>query len=259
MRSAQTVTAVVLAGGDAGDALAVAAGVPAKSLLPVAGRPLASYVLDALQTSGRVGETVYVGPTDPELAAYQVVNVPAGRRFEDSLALGLGAALGRGAESVLVATADLPWLTPDAVARFVDAASALEVDVVYPIAVEETMRDAFPEQGRTYVKLREGRFTGGNLALLTAAGATAVLPLVSRAFRSRKNPLAMASIIGPDVAVGLIGGGASLAALEKRASHLLGVAARALRTEDAGLAADVDRLDHLPGVLDPAQPEWRKA
>lgn len=259
MRTAQAVTAVVLAGGDAGDALAVSAGVPAKSLLPVAGRPLASYVLDALQTSGRVGETVYVGPTDQELAAYEVVNVPAGRRFEDSLALGLGAAFGRGAASILVVTADLPWLTPDAVARFVDAAIALDVDVVYPIAAEATMQAAFPEQGRTYVKLREGRFTGGNLALLTEAGGTAVLPLVSRAFRSRKNPLAMASFIGLDVAFGLISGGASLAALEKRVSDMLGVAARAHRTDDAGVAADVDRLDHLPGVLDPAQPEWRKA
>lgn len=259
MRQAQAVTAVVLAGGDAGDALAVSAGVPAKSLLPVAGRPLASYVLDALQASGSVGEIVYVGPTDQELAAYEVVHVPAGRRFEDSLALGLGAALGRGAERMLVATADLPWITPEAVTRFLDSASALEADVVYPIVAEETMQAAFPEQRRTYVRLRDGRFTGGNLALLTAEGVTGVLPLVSRAFRSRKNPVAMASIIGLDVAVGLASGGASLASLEARASHLMRVPGRALRSEDASLAADVDRLDHLPGVLDPAEPEWRKA
>ncbi len=259
MRPSEGVTAVVLAGGDAGDALATAAGVAAKALLPVSGRPLASYVLEALESSGIVGEVVYVGPTDQELAAHDVVEVPAGRRFEDSLALGLGAGLGRGATKLLVVTADLPWLTGDAVARFLDASIAMEADVVYPIVEEGIMRRAFPEQRRTYVRLKEGRFTGGNMALLTPPGIAGVLPLVSRAFHARKSPAALARIIGLDVALSLVGGTASLATLEQRVSGLLGVAGRVLRSEDAGVAADVDRLDHLPGVLDPAQPEWRKA
>lgn len=259
MRPAQGVTAVVLAGGDAGDALAAAAGVPAKALLPVAGRPLASYVLGALEASGKVSEVVYVGPTDQVLDRHRLLPVPSGRRFEDSLALGLGAALGRGATSLLVVTADLPWLTGEAVGRFVEAAQALSADVVYSIVAEEDMNAAFPEQRRTYVRLREGRFTGGNLALLTQGAVAAVLPLVSQAFRSRKNPVALSALIGLDVALSLLTGAASVASLEQRASRLMGVAGRALRTQDAGLAADVDRLDHLPGVLDPAQPEWRNA
>ncbi|HLV13386.1 MAG TPA: hypothetical protein VKY42_13135, partial [Trueperaceae bacterium] len=91
------------------------------------------------------------------------------------------------------------------------------------------------------------------------AATTAVLPLVSRAFAGRKNPFALAAIVGTGVLLGLLAGTATLAGLEARVGRLLGVTARALPTEDAGLAADVDRLDHLPGVLDPAQPEWRNA
>jgi len=259
MSMAESVTAVVLAGGDDRDELAVAAGVPAKALMPVAGRPLAAYVLEALAASGSVREVVLVGPSDPALASYGAVSVPAGRRFEDSLALGLGAELGRGAGHVLAATADLPWLEPGAVARFVDAALATGADVVYPVVGEDAMTRAFPEQRRTYVRLREGRFTGGNLTLLSPAATTAVLPLVSRAFAGRKNPFALAAIVGTGVLLGLLAGTATLAGLEARVGRLLGVTARALPTEDAGLAADVDRLDHLPGVLDPAQPEWRNA
>lgn len=259
MRPAEGLTAVVLAGGDASDGLAALAGVPAKALLPVAGRPLAGYVLDALRASGLVRETVYVGPTDQELADYDVVPVPAGQRFEDSLALGLGAALGRGADQLLVATADLPWLTADDVSRFVHGALGLHADLVYPIVAQEHMVSAFPEQRRTYVRLREGRFTGGNLALLSPQAVTSLLPIVSKAFGVRKNPVRMAGLIGLDVIVSLVAGTASLAPLETRVSRILGLQARALRMEDAGVAADVDRIDHLPGMLDPVQPEWRKA
>ncbi len=251
--------AIVLAGGDASDQVALRGGVPGKALLPVAGRPLAAYVLDALERSGRVSRVVYVGPIEQELSSYDVVGLPGGRRFEDSLALGMGAALAMGAESLLVATADLPWLTPAAVARFADAASALDVDVVYPVVSEADMNAAFPEQRRTYVRLREGRFTGGNLALLSRAGALALLPVISRAFAARKNPLALAALVGPGVVAGLLTGTATLGGLEARVSRLLGVPGRALPVADAGIAADVDRLDHLPGVLDPAQPGWEGA
>ena len=63
-------TAVVLAGGDAGDALAAAAGVPAKALLPVGGRPLASYVLGALEASGKGTVYSYVVNHHPQVPAF---------------------------------------------------------------------------------------------------------------------------------------------------------------------------------------------
>lgn len=252
-------TAVVLAGGGAGDAVAAAAGVEAKALLPVSGRPLAAFVLDALTGSGRVDEVVYVGPGAAQLGGYDLVPVPSGRRFEDSLALGLGAALGRGAREVLVATADVPWVTPDAVARFVDGARALGAQLVYPVVAEADMAREFPEQRRTYARLRDGRFTGGNLALVAAEAVPALLPLVSRAFAARKDPLRLAALVGLGVLLRLVTGTATIATLEARVGRLLGVSARALRTADASVAADVDRLDHLPGVLDPAQPQWRNA
>jgi CTP:molybdopterin cytidylyltransferase MocA len=252
-------TAVVLAGADAGDTIAGAGGVEAKALLPVAGRPLAAYVLEALTRSGRVDEVVYVGPGAAYLGGYEVVAMPSGRRFEDSLALGLGAAIGRGAQQVLLATADLPWLAPEAVTRFVDAARLTGAQLVYPVVADEDIERAFPGQKRTYVRLGDGRFTGGNLALLTREAVPAVLPLISRAFAGRKDPLKLAALVGFGTLLRLLTGTATLASLEARVGELLGVNARALRTADAAVAADVDKLDHLPGVLDPSQPQWRNA
>lgn len=228
----------MLGGGDAADPLARAAGVPAKALVPLAGRPLASYVLRALEGSGRVDRCVYVGPGGEGLEPRPDAVLPAGERLVDSLALGLGAALARPAEWLLLASADLPWLEPGEVARLLDGAPA--ADLVYPVVAEATARAAFPGQARTFVRLREGRFTGGNLFLLRPAAAPRLLAFADRAYRARKNPLALAALAGPGVLAGLLSGRASLEWLERRVGARLGLEARVLVSQDAGLAADVD-------------------
>lgn len=54
--------AVVLAGGSPDDPLAARYGVAAKTLVPVHGRPMVAYTLEALRATPEVGRVVYVGP-----------------------------------------------------------------------------------------------------------------------------------------------------------------------------------------------------
>lgn len=249
------VTAVVLAGGDRGDLLAGEAGVPAKALLPIDGRPMGAYVLHALRDCAAVRRIVYVGPTDSQLDGLYDVALPAGERLVDSLALGVGAALGSGASDLLVLSADIPWLDGAMITRFLaSCATTGPADIYYPVVREESSRARFPDQQRTFVKLRDGRFTGANLALASQSGVTSLLPLLDSVYRARKNPFALAAIMGPAVLVRLLLGVASIASLENRAARLLGLTARAVISADPELAADVDRPTHLPGVLDPEQP-----
>ena len=253
--SAGGIVAVVLAGGDRGDSLAASGGVAAKALLPVAGQPMGAYVLRALRDCEAVSRIVYVGPTEGRLSGLIDTELASGERLVDSLALGLGAALGAGAQSVLVLSADVPWITGAMVTRFLAAcAAAGPADVYYPVVREQAYRARFPDHRRTYVKLREGRVTGGNLALLTPGGATAVLPLIDRVFRSRKNPFSLAAIMGFDVLASLLLGSASLPRLERRAAALLGRPGRVVVSQDPELAADVDQPTHMPGVLGEEQP-----
>lgn len=252
--------AVVLAGGDASDALAADAGVAAKALVPLGDRPLGAFVLQALRGSGVIDDIVYVGPTDVRLARLYDAQLPAGERLVDSLALGLGAALSAGEhEHVLLVSADIPWITGEMVARFVEGAAASSTPdgraaLVYPIVTEASATAQFPHQRRTYARLKDGRFTGGNMLLLDRALAPALLPLVDRVFRARKNPFALASIVGLDVLLAFVLGHADVPRLEKRVSQLLGAPARALLSEDAALAADVDSPAHMPGTLAPNLP-----
>ena len=251
--SREAITAVVLAGGEVGDRMAADAGVEAKALVPLAGKPMGAYVLEALRGCAAVGRIVYVGPVNVRLRGLYDVSVPAGRRLVDSLALGVGAALAQAPEArLLVLTADIPWVTSNGLAAFIDAVP--DADLVYPAVTEAASSAQFPHQRRTYARLREGRLTGGNAVLMAPAAVPKLLPLIDAAFRARKNPLALAGLFGVDVLLALLLGRAGIGQLERRLERISGIRARALVTDDAALAADVDRPGHLPGALDERHP-----
>lgn len=263
----ESVTAVVLAGGDVSDRIAREAGVDAKALLPIGDRPMGAYVLEALRGCSAVRSIVYVGAASARLAPSYDVRVEAGARFVDSLALGLGAAMaitdGNPRAPFLLLGADVPWLTAAMLDRFVERAMELPIepssartgpDLVYPVVPQAAAEAQFPHQRRTFARLRDGRFTGGNVILLRASVVGRLLPLIDRVYRARKNPAALAAIVGWDVLFSLLVGTASIAALERRVSALLGAPARALVTSDAAIAADVDRPAHVPGTAHESLP-----
>ncbi len=239
------VSAVILAGGG-GDELSRAAGVSAKALVPFEGQPLASYVLNALHGSAGVARILYVGEATPAISAQVARVLPAGATFVQSFTVGVKAALALAPESpVLVTTADLPWLQAAAVDDFL--AAALGVALAYPIVRGETALARFPEQRRTFVRLRDGRFTGGNMIVLSPEMVPVLLPFIERAYQGRKNPLVLARLFGFDFIVKLALGQLSIAAVERRATHVLGLPVRALETPHASIGADVDKLEHLKG------------
>jgi CTP:molybdopterin cytidylyltransferase MocA len=260
---ATPVVAVVLAGGDRGDRLAASAGARSKALVPLHGPPMGAYVAHALRHAGGVERIVWVGACDATIAPLVDVVLPSGRRMVDSFAMGMGAALAAptatAAMRVLVVSADIPWWTAEGVRRFLREAPL--VDVVYPVVAEEDASRQFPDQRRTYVKLREGRFTGGNAVLLSVDALLRLLPLIDAAFAARKQPWALARIIGLTTLLSLLLGRASIAAIERRVAALVGVSVIAHRSYDASIAADVDDPSHLTAsptlpslILDPVPP-----
>jgi molybdopterin-guanine dinucleotide biosynthesis protein A len=237
--------AVVLAGGGADDELARSAGAASKALVPIDGAPMGAYVLSSLRGSGLVPAIVYVGPTDDRTRALVDQVVPPGRRMVDSLAMGFGAALALAApgDRLMVVTADIPWWTAEGVRAFLEGAP--DADLVYPAVTAATAEAAFPGQRRTFVRLRDGRFTGGNAVLLSQAAVPALLPVVDQIFSARKAPWRLASLIGLDVLWGLLTGRARLSEVEARVSRLLGLEGRVMVSDDAAIAADIDRPEQL--------------
>lgn len=242
--STKPATAVILAGGDASDRLASHQGAPAKAHVKVGGRSLADLVMTAVAEATSVDRIVFVGSLPADVRQQPDATVPSGKLFSDSVALGLGAALGLDPEApLLLCTCDLPWLTGAAIDRFVGRSTD---DLNYPIISREVALKDFPGQERTWVKLKQGQVTGGNLALIQARVVPDLLLLTDRFFRARKNPLALSSLVGFGTLIDLLLGRADLPSLETRVSALLGHQARAVWAEDASLGADVDKPEQLP-------------
>ena len=250
------VVAVVLGGGQ--DALAAHAGVASKALVPFHGKPLGLYVLEALRESSQVTRVIYVGEPNPLFAPYVDRVVAPGEGMADSLRGGLEAALALSTPEgrLLAVSADLPWLTAEAVDHVLSAgADSLDgAALVYPVVSKGAAEAQFPGQKRTYARFKEGVFTGGNLIVLRPGMVPTLLPFVDRAYRARKNPLALAALIGPGILLKFIMGRLPLAVLERRISELLQGSVRALPTPYAALGADVDKPEHLsaPGLAAPA-------
>ncbi|WP_298628746.1 NTP transferase domain-containing protein [uncultured Thermus sp.] len=226
--------AIVLGGGE--EAWARKYGVRSKALVPYRGRPMAEWVLSALQEAGL--SAIYVGE-NPGLAPSPRLTLPD----TGSLLGNLEAALGHAEGRVLVATADIPHLSPEAV-RFV-LEKAPEAALVYPIVPKGAVEARFPHTRRTYARLREGVFTGGNLLLLHKELFFQALPLAQRVVALRKKPWALARLIGWDILLKLLLGRLTLPELEARAKRILGVEARALITPYPEVGVDVDREEDL--------------
>ncbi|WP_309569813.1 NTP transferase domain-containing protein [Deinococcus sp.] len=240
-------SAVVLGGGDPGDPFAAAHSVKVKPLIPVGGQPMAVHVLRALRSSGRVELIAYVGPTTPEIDAMIDMRVTDVGTLLGNLEAGVEA-LTHGvlnpSERVLIATADIPMLTAAQVRDVLDSAPP-DAGLVYPVVRREVCEAAYPGVKRTYARLKDGSFTGGNLFLLDPALLGQFLPRLRAVLAARKAPLRLAALIGPGILLRLVTGRLTVEALEAKVSALLSVPARALITPHAAVGTDVDKDEDL--------------
>lgn len=243
--------AVILAGGGRDDKLALAAGAPCKALVRLNGRPLMAWVAEALQLSELVERVVAVeGPnrslTDDGQPLLPIVTAH-GTGFADTLLAAVEAF--PNAERILVATADLPLLTPEAVDGFIRSCQESAGELSYPVVQAEAFDRAFPGRGKTVVRLREGRFTGGNLAIVTRRFVLEQGSAIERTFDRRKSPVGLAAMFGLSFILRLVTGRLRLVDLERRGTEMLGAQLRAVPVQWPEIGFDVDDPDDLDLAL----------
>jgi GTP:adenosylcobinamide-phosphate guanylyltransferase len=188
------VDAVILAGGD-GEVIDPSCRF--KGLLPVAGKPLVEWVVDAFKEATLINEIAVVIPTAEGLGPWvdrvDKLVVSDGLFMDNVLA---GVASFRVDRPVLVATGDIPLITPEAVDDFVRSSLATDADFTYPLVTRAQMELEFPGSERTYFRLRTGWHTGGNAMLANPRLIPAARDLGQRLFDQRKNPIGVLRIAG---------------------------------------------------------------
>lgn len=251
------VDAVVLAGGgalkedtcDSGNG-ARQAQAQNKALLPIGGRPMVDYVVRALKNCPAVARIVLVGE-DSLKQAYGpesgLLFAPPGDSPLGSLVSGnavLGAAPGA-ADWVLACSGDIPFLTPDAVGDFLDRCGRREADFYYPINHRQVAESRFPGVRRTYVKLRDGVFTGGNLFLVRRSIVDDALPRAEDFIRLRKKPVALARLVGFGFLFAYVFGLMTISLAERKVSALVGCRGAAVISGYPEIGVDVDKTSDL--------------
>jgi len=231
------VDVVILAGGRCDDELRAATGAEFRAEIEIGGERLVDTVLNATRP---LGEAILVG--GPEgLGARQV---PAGENFCDSLRKGLEQVT---TDQFLLVTVDLPCLTTQALQDFIDRCEP-KAGLNYPIVAIEMCDEMFPGMKRTTLKLREGVFTGGNVALMDTAMMRKAVPIMEKAYELRKKPLRLAMIVGIGVLGRVVLGQIvpktlDLPSLERALGKFLKVPVHAVPTDFAELGADLDKAD----------------
>jgi len=243
--------AIVLAGGppDKEDPLAAMKGVPKKSLIPIAGKEMVRWVVEALHGSGRVETVVLVGLGPEESLTFEgpVAYVPGEGSILDNLLAGLDRvqALDPQAEKVVACSADVPLITPEIVRYFVDACLETDHDFYYSVIEQETMEAQFPGSGRTFVPLKGGRYAGGDTYMLRITAARTSEDLVRRLLEERKNFWSQIRLIGIIPLIKFLFRRVDVAEAEQIAGQALGISGRAIISRYAEVGMDADKPHQL--------------
>jgi molybdopterin-guanine dinucleotide biosynthesis protein A len=237
--------AAVLAGGLAGK-LVPTAEATYKALVPVADRPMVGYVVEALGAAQQIGEVIVVSGPQGLLPASAIGDArqatAASTTFGDTVA---AAARAAGNGLLLLATADIPLLTPEAADDTVAFALDSGADLTYTIADVEGVLAAFPGTTRTSVRLQEGRFTGGNLVVAQADSLLQGMAAIQNAFGRRKSILGLALLLGPLFVLRLALGRLTVEAAAARGSEILGCSVAVHLSRYPEVAFDVDKPSDL--------------
>ncbi len=240
------VDALILAGADNDGRLAACDSAPYEALIDIAGKPMIHYVLRAVKACGEVRRIAVVGPTDAlgsVISPDDAILVERSGSLVQNLKAGVEALRPDG--RVLIVTADLPLLTPDAVEDLLAKAAARPADLYYPLLRKETNEAKYPGMKRTYLSIAEGTFTGGNVVLTTASALEACGRLLDLAVATRKKPWLMASVLGPALTVKFLAKRLSVRDVERRFYRMTGVRGVALVSDFAEIAVDVDKPSDL--------------
>lgn len=240
------IDALVLAGSLNEGALSACSTVRYEALIPIGKKSMVEYVVDALLGSKGIRRIVVVGPERELAVKFAEKNVtvikPSGDLVQNVVK---GIKCLPGASRVLVVTSDIPLLNSKAIDNFLHLCNGFDADLYYPIVPREVVEGRFAESKRTYVNLKEGVFTGGNIFLLNPDVVLRCLPKGQELVNARKSPIKLCRLVGFMFLIRYIMRSVTLKKAQRKVSRLLGIRGQVVISMDPELGIDVDKPSDL--------------
>lgn len=236
----------LIAGGGHASWLKEYANTDIRLLAKIKDKRFVDYIIEALKASGYIDKICICVPAEAveELASttpdYCKI-IEAGNSLPNTGLVG-SQYIGKSNPRVLVVCDDIPMLTGEAVADFIEKCAAFPTgEVFYPINKQEVCLQKFPEATRTYGKSSHGSFTGGNMMLIDKRVMPRGEEKANEIFARRKNPFSLASWLGWTFIFKLIMRKLSVVDVEKRVTELMEMEAHAIFSDYPEIGMDVDK------------------
>jgi len=242
--------AVVLAGGGKEEPLTRQEGVTNKSFIDIHGQPMLGYILDALAGAASIGKVIVIGPEE-ELSGLleqgsSFIPVPEEGGLLENTAAGLRAVDQE--RLCLVLTGDIPLVDRETIESFLKLCEPFDGDFYYPILNRESCRERFPQMKRTYVRLMDGYFTGGNMALLRPEWFARCRDRLDLFVAYRKKPLKLFRILPLSFIFKFLFNRLTVSELESYLSGMMQAKALAVPCDFVEIGTDVDKISDLEMV-----------
>lgn len=244
------------------DTLVLAGGIPtpeeplyaftqgeAKALLPLAGKPMLRWVLDALDDAPSVGRIVIVGLEEQAFitSSKVVAHVPNhGSLFKNGV-VGLEKLreLGDITPQVIMCSGDIPLINAEMVEWGIAQCTDLSVDLYHFDIPRAIMETRFPDSRRTFIHFADEDLAGGDFHIIAPDVVHRHATLWDDLINNRKNALKQALRLGPLFFIKLALHRLRVEELERRAARGFGIHVRVIRSEYAELGMDVDKPRQL--------------
>lgn len=195
------IDAVILAGGQASEAMAARTGTPLRALFDYQGKPFVQWVYEALRASEQIARIAIIGP--PELA--QIPGLAGADLIlpeRESITANLFSAVEelKPSDPVLITACDNPLLTTAAFDDFLSRAPQ-EAAVAFPYLPHAVFQKQFPGAQNIPISLRDGVWIGGDCILIQSEALPALRQAVESVLAARKSKARMLRLLGPGFAL----------------------------------------------------------
>lgn len=217
-----------------------------KALLKIKDKYMIDYVIDTVNNVKSIDKIAVVGFKEElsKAIGHKVDYIIEGT---DSIVENIIKALEcfPGEKEMLVLTCDIPMITVEALEHFILEAKESKADLCYSIIDKRVNDEKYPEVKRTYAKLWDGQFTGGNVFYFNPRIKDKIKDFVAEVLEYRKNPAKMAGILGFGFIIRLVLGILTINSVKKKLRKLLGVNAAAVISPYPEIGNDVDKISDI--------------
>lgn len=217
-----------------------------KSMLPIAGKPMVQWVIDALAQASSIEQIIVVGlPPETDLQSTRPLTLlPDTGDMVSGIRSAAQEILRRNpnAGQVILTSSDIPALRGEMVDWLACQLKEPPADITYTVIERGVMESTFPQPRRTYAHLKDVEIYGGDIHLVKLETAAQEGPLWKQLIQARKSSLRLASLLGYDTLFFLKLRQLTLADAQATFCKRLGIPVQAALSPYPEMCMDVDRL-----------------